>query len=173
MPKLPFDWPNPGSKYCFFHPLYVIGAFLIPYFLMLLLIGLPLFYMELAFGQYASLGAITIWKVAPLFKGMWYSRPALCLYQANFSFYWFVSVAFLDPHIQAVLKIGLCCGEFAAVDFASVKGSNVHGHQTYHSILYMSDLLICPKSAGEVGLDRDTKQVIFIILFHIFHTRYQ
>ena len=57
----------------FFRMLYISGAFLIPYFLMLLLIGLPLFYMELAFGQYASLGAITIWKVAPLFKGMWSS----------------------------------------------------------------------------------------------------
>ena len=36
---------------------------------MLAIAGLPLFFMELSFGQYASLGPITIWKVSPLFKG--------------------------------------------------------------------------------------------------------
>ncbi|XP_062568817.1 sodium- and chloride-dependent glycine transporter 2-like [Saccostrea cucullata] len=46
------------------------GAFLIPYILSLSLIGLPAFFMELAFGQFASLGPITIWRVCPLFKGI-------------------------------------------------------------------------------------------------------
>ncbi|XP_061165216.1 sodium- and chloride-dependent glycine transporter 2-like [Saccostrea echinata] len=46
------------------------GAFLIPYILSLALIGLPAFFMELAFGQFASLGPITIWRVCPLFKGI-------------------------------------------------------------------------------------------------------
>ena len=45
------------------------GAFLVPYVIMLLLVGLPLFFMELAFGQFASLGPITIWRINPLFKG--------------------------------------------------------------------------------------------------------
>jgi len=46
------------------------GAFLIPYFGTLALVGLPLFYMELAFGQFASLGPIKIWTINPLFKGL-------------------------------------------------------------------------------------------------------
>jgi len=47
------------------------GAFLIPYVIMLVLCGLPLFFLELAFGQFASLGPITIWKtVCPLFSGL-------------------------------------------------------------------------------------------------------
>lgn len=49
------------------------GAFLIPYFIMLMFVGLPLFFMELSFGQYASEGPITIWKVAPLFQGIGYA----------------------------------------------------------------------------------------------------
>ncbi|KAK2715135.1 sodium- and chloride-dependent glycine transporter 1-like isoform X2 [Artemia franciscana] len=49
------------------------GAFLIPYIIMYLLAGLPLFFMELAFGQYASEGPITIWKICPLFQGIGYA----------------------------------------------------------------------------------------------------
>ncbi|KAJ8299477.1 hypothetical protein KUTeg_023537 [Tegillarca granosa] len=49
------------------------GAFLIPYTLMLALVGLPLFFMELAFGQYAGLGPISIWRINPLFKGLGYA----------------------------------------------------------------------------------------------------
>ncbi|XP_067938027.1 sodium- and chloride-dependent glycine transporter 2-like isoform X2 [Watersipora subatra] len=48
------------------------GAFLLPYILMLATVGLPLFFMELAFGQFASLGPIAIWKINPLFKGLGY-----------------------------------------------------------------------------------------------------
>ncbi|XP_048776373.2 sodium-dependent proline transporter-like isoform X1 [Ostrea edulis] len=46
------------------------GAFLIPYIISLALVGLPAFFMELAFGQFASLGPITIWRACPLFKGI-------------------------------------------------------------------------------------------------------
>lgn len=49
------------------------GAFLLPYTLMLALVGLPLFFMELAFGQYAGLGPISIWRINPLFKGLGYA----------------------------------------------------------------------------------------------------
>ncbi|XP_035215212.1 sodium- and chloride-dependent glycine transporter 1-like isoform X1 [Stegodyphus dumicola] len=49
------------------------GAFLIPYAIMLVFVGLPLFFLELAFGQYASEGPITIWKISPLFQGLGYA----------------------------------------------------------------------------------------------------
>ena len=47
------------------------GAFLIPYVCMLLLCGMPLFFMELALGQFVSLGPVTSWAaICPLAKGM-------------------------------------------------------------------------------------------------------
>nr|CAI5828185.1 unnamed protein product [Callosobruchus analis] len=46
------------------------GAFLIPYTVMLLFGGLPLFYMELALGQFHRSGCLTIWKrICPALKG--------------------------------------------------------------------------------------------------------
>ncbi|XP_064650709.1 sodium- and chloride-dependent glycine transporter 1-like isoform X4 [Lineus longissimus] len=46
------------------------GAFLIPYVIMLTFTGVPLFFMELSFGQYASSGVVSIWKICPLFQGI-------------------------------------------------------------------------------------------------------
>lgn len=46
------------------------GAFLIPYFICLVFIGIPLFYLEIAFGQFASLGPVNIWKINLLMKGL-------------------------------------------------------------------------------------------------------
>ncbi len=40
---------------------------------MLMFVGLPLFLLELGFGQYASEGPITIWKVSPMFQGLGYA----------------------------------------------------------------------------------------------------
>lgn len=57
------------------------GAFLIPYCIMLLVGGIPLFYMELALGQHERRGAITCWgNLVPLFKGIGYSVVLIAFY---------------------------------------------------------------------------------------------
>ncbi|CAG2183240.1 unnamed protein product, partial [Oppiella nova] len=49
------------------------GAFLIPFIAMMLLAGFPLMFMELAFGQYASLSPVVIFeRFCPLFGGIGY-----------------------------------------------------------------------------------------------------
>ena len=53
-----------------FHFLLCIsGAFLIPYIIALIAVGFPILFLEMAFGQFASLGTIAIWRICPLFKG--------------------------------------------------------------------------------------------------------
>ncbi|PAV73620.1 hypothetical protein WR25_00597 [Diploscapter pachys] len=61
------------------------GAFLVPYFIMLLVGGLPIFYMELALGQYHRSGCISIWrKICPMFKGIGYGICFICTFIACF-----------------------------------------------------------------------------------------
>lgn len=45
------------------------GAFLVPYMFFMVIAGMPLFYMELALGQYNREGAAGVWKICPIFKG--------------------------------------------------------------------------------------------------------
>ncbi|XP_008407459.1 sodium- and chloride-dependent neutral and basic amino acid transporter B(0+) isoform X2 [Poecilia reticulata] len=46
------------------------GAFLIPYFTMLLVTGIPLFFLESSFGQFCSQGPINIWRAVPILQGV-------------------------------------------------------------------------------------------------------
>ncbi|KAF3850853.1 hypothetical protein F7725_012625, partial [Dissostichus mawsoni] len=65
------------------------GAFLIPYILMAIFGGVPLFYMELALGQFHRTGAISIWKhICPIFKGY-----AICVIALYVSFYYNTIIA--------------------------------------------------------------------------------
>ncbi|XP_030767866.1 sodium- and chloride-dependent glycine transporter 1-like isoform X4 [Sitophilus oryzae] len=45
------------------------GAFLVPYLIMLFFCGIPLYFLETSLGQFSSSGCITVFKIAPLFKG--------------------------------------------------------------------------------------------------------
>lgn len=61
------------------------GAFLFPYLLMLVLCGMPMFYMELAAGQYFSRGPLGVWgAICPLWKGVGFASIVVsflvCIY---------------------------------------------------------------------------------------------
>lgn len=48
------------------------GVFLIPYVLFIFLGGIPIFFLEIALGQFMKAGSINVWNIAPLFKGLLY-----------------------------------------------------------------------------------------------------
>ncbi|UJR36888.1 hypothetical protein I4U23_029601 [Adineta vaga] len=61
------------------------GAFFIPYFILLIFGGLPLFYMELALGQYHRSGVFTVWThICPLVKGVGWATVLINFMMAMF-----------------------------------------------------------------------------------------
>uniref|UniRef100_A0A8C6UX40 Transporter n=1 Tax=Neogobius melanostomus TaxID=47308 RepID=A0A8C6UX40_9GOBI len=54
------------------------GAFLIPYLIFLFTCGVPVFFLEVALGQFTSEGGITCWrKISPLFEGLGYGTQVI------------------------------------------------------------------------------------------------
>ncbi|XP_073418740.1 sodium-dependent dopamine transporter-like [Dendrobates tinctorius] len=60
------------------------GAFLVPYLFFMIIAGMPLFYMELAIGQFNREGAAGVWKICPIFKGVGYTVILISLYVGFF-----------------------------------------------------------------------------------------
>ncbi|XP_046366019.2 sodium- and chloride-dependent glycine transporter 1-like isoform X1 [Haliotis rufescens] len=83
------------------------ATFLIPYVIMLVVAGLPLFFLELAVGQFASEGPITVWKVSPAFHGIGVAMVTIngmvCIYYnviiTYAIYYMFVSFINLDGSV--------------------------------------------------------------------------
>ena len=50
------------------------GAFMIPYLVVLLLIGRPFYLLELGLGQFSSRGCVGVWDLAPAFRGVGYAQ---------------------------------------------------------------------------------------------------
>lgn len=46
------------------------AVFFIPYIIMLVLVGIPIFFLELSLGQFTSSGPLTCWECVPIFKGI-------------------------------------------------------------------------------------------------------
>lgn len=63
------DLPFSFSHFLLF--LLLPGAYLVPYFILLLIIGIPLFFLELAVGQKVRRGSIGVWNyVCPSLGGI-------------------------------------------------------------------------------------------------------
>ena len=90
------------------------GTFLLPYLLMLLIVGLPLFFMEMALGQYAGLSAPKIYaRLAPGLKGMGYGMVTI---PTVINFYYTVVMAyafyFLFMGFTSTLPWGVCSNDY-------------------------------------------------------------
>uniref|UniRef100_A0AAX7V0Z5 Transporter n=1 Tax=Astatotilapia calliptera TaxID=8154 RepID=A0AAX7V0Z5_ASTCA len=59
------------------------GAFLLLYILLMLIVGIPLFFLELAAGQAIRQGSIGVWKyISPRLSGIGYSSCVVCFFVA-------------------------------------------------------------------------------------------
>lgn len=47
------------------------GAFLLPYLIVLFIIGRPLYYLEMVIGQFSSRNSIDVYDLCPVFRGGW------------------------------------------------------------------------------------------------------
>ncbi|XP_067944082.1 sodium- and chloride-dependent taurine transporter-like [Watersipora subatra] len=81
------------------------GAFLLPYFIMVVLAGIPMFLLEVSIGQFMSAGGIKVWNISPLFIGIGFATTIIlfllnCYYNVILSwalYYLFASFSKVVP----------------------------------------------------------------------------
>ncbi|CAG2114229.1 unnamed protein product, partial [Medioppia subpectinata] len=53
------------------------GAFLIPNYICVVFVGIPMFLLEVSLGQYLNTGGIAIWNLVPIFKGIGFASMTM------------------------------------------------------------------------------------------------
>ncbi|KAL3310899.1 Sodium-dependent serotonin transporter, partial [Cichlidogyrus casuarinus] len=94
------------------------GAFLIPYLIMYIFGGLPLFYLELALGQFQRAGCITVWRrICPMFWGVGFG---ICIIGSYTAFYYNTIMAwalyYLYSSFTTTLPWGTCDNPWNSVN---------------------------------------------------------
>ncbi|XP_035501857.1 sodium- and chloride-dependent creatine transporter 1 isoform X2 [Scophthalmus maximus] len=56
------------------------GVFLIPYLIFVFIGGIPVFFLEIALGQFMKQGGVSAWNIAPLFKGLGFSSMVIVFF---------------------------------------------------------------------------------------------
>lgn len=93
------------------------GAFIIPYVIVLFLIGKPLYYLEMFLGQFTSKSSIKVWEVNPGFRGVGVgqtiSSVSVITYYSSLValtfYYFFASFASVLPWSQCLSEWGSEC----------------------------------------------------------------
>ncbi|XP_028167708.1 sodium-dependent nutrient amino acid transporter 1-like [Ostrinia furnacalis] len=90
------------------------GAFLIPYIIVLFLVGKPMYYLECIVGQFSSRNSVKVWSLSPAMRGIGYAQALSCSYIVTY----YVSIVglclyYLAMSFQAELPWSKCDPEWA------------------------------------------------------------
>lgn len=85
------------------------GAFLIPYLIVLMFIGRPLYLLEIGLGQFCSGGCIKVWDISPAFRGVGYGQVlATCCVVSYYCSLIGLAIYYLVASCQATLPWTVC-----------------------------------------------------------------
>ncbi|XP_055915233.1 sodium-dependent nutrient amino acid transporter 1-like [Eupeodes corollae] len=133
------------------------GAFLIPYIIVLILIGKPMYYIEMILGQFSSRSSIKIWAICPGFIGVGIGQAyAVLLIITYYSSLLALALYYFGVSFQAVLPWTYCREEWGPTCVPSSGGSNRTTHETKHlqtsSEMYYLKSVINEKDNIEDGI---------------------
>ncbi|KAH8396322.1 hypothetical protein KR222_008501, partial [Zaprionus bogoriensis] len=103
------------------------GAFLIPYIIVLFLIGKPMYYLEMIIGQFTSQGTVKIWSICPSFLGVGYGQAfaTICII-TYYSSLLALTLYYLFVSFQAELPWSYCRDDWLnCVDSSAMSAGSV------------------------------------------------
>jgi len=114
------------------------GSFLIPYVIMLALVGMPMFFFELSFGQFSSLGPISVWAVTPILQGIGFCMVAISFIVAlyyNVVITWAFAFLFRSFSTDVNYLPWMECGNWStALCFSADDIKEINVNETFRNI---------------------------------------
>ncbi|XP_076640889.1 sodium-dependent nutrient amino acid transporter 1 [Halictus rubicundus] len=143
------------------------GAFLVPYIVVLIVIGKPVYYMEMILGQFSSRSCVEIWSLSPAFKGIGYgvavSVFSVVTYYCSLMA---LTLYYLLASFQSVLPWTFCREEWGdeCFDSTSATGDTANVNRSSSADLYFRKIVL--NEAGiEEGLGQPSWQLVLALLF--------
>jgi solute carrier family 6 (neurotransmitter transporter, glycine) member 5/9 len=85
------------------------GAFVLPYIIVLLLIGKPIYFMEMVFGQFSSRGSVKVFDCAPAMRGVGVAQVVSIIFVATYySSLMALTLSYFANSFQSVLPWSVC-----------------------------------------------------------------
>ncbi|XP_026825947.1 sodium-dependent nutrient amino acid transporter 1-like isoform X1 [Ooceraea biroi] len=101
------------------------GAFLIPYIFILLIVGKPIYLLEMILGQFSSRSAIKIWDLSPAFRGIGIAQFIIMLALASYyCSLMALTLFYLVASFHSELPWGRCRPEWGDHCVDSLPGNN-------------------------------------------------
>ncbi|KAF3425479.1 hypothetical protein E2986_01163, partial [Frieseomelitta varia] len=89
------------------------GVFLIPYIIVLFLVGKPFYYLEMIMGQFCSRSSVKIWSAAPGFRGVgWAQMFSMLSVGTYYCFLMSITLYYLVASFQSPLPWSTCLQEW-------------------------------------------------------------
>jgi len=142
------------------------GAFLIPYIVVLMLVGRPLYFLELALGQFSSAGSVRVWDMIPAFGGVGYGQVlATGCVTTYYCSLIALAIYYLVVSCYPVLPWTVCHQDLS--DLASVcipSGANMSDYVTCHhpNITGLGETVCVRASLSSSDVDHDSSNVSII-----------
>ncbi|XP_046589864.1 sodium-dependent nutrient amino acid transporter 1 [Neodiprion lecontei] len=102
------------------------GAFLIPYVIVLFVVGKPFYYLEATLGQFTSQSCVNVWSVSPAMKGVGYGHALAAFWVVTYyCSLMALTIYYLFVSFQSTLPWSYCREEWAGTCVDASGSSNV------------------------------------------------
>ncbi|KAM0724567.1 Sodium-dependent nutrient amino acid transporter 1 [Formica fusca] len=140
------------------------GAFLIPYIVVLFVIGKPFYYMEMILGQFTSSSCIQIWSVSPLFQGIGYGVAISVFFVITYYCgLMALTLYYMVASCQSVLPWAYCWEEWDDACFDSSSTGQAKNGSTSSADLYFRKFVL-NETGIENGLGLPSWKLVLALL---------
>uniref|UniRef100_A0A1B0G9S9 Transporter n=1 Tax=Glossina morsitans morsitans TaxID=37546 RepID=A0A1B0G9S9_GLOMM len=147
------------------------GAFVIPYIIVLLLIGRPVYYMEVIIGQFASRGCIQAFDMVPLMKGIAYGQVyATALATTYYACVMALTIKYLIASLSEILPWSYCQPEWGPLCISTAAFNHTHlnntlvGKPTSSAELYFTKTILREKDNIDDGIGLPNWDLVLCLL---------